>query len=334
MEISKLIGKSLLMIHNGGEKQSLLYRHICDQLGMSFRDIADKPNEQVIGKIAGRLHIKMYEEILFRYYKKTIDECGCEFDYILVIRGEYTPAKAISYLRKKNPNAMMILYMWDSIQNNRGIKDKWPLFDKVYTFDRNDYLQNSQEIGFIPLFFCEEYLNNIESQTQPIYDIAFIGTAHGDRAKVVKQIEEECRKNNLTMFVYLYSPHILVYYYNKLFNKDYKYINKKDLSFQMMTQKHIYEIYSHTKCVLDIEIKTQTGLTMRTMDILGLKKKLLTTNPDIVHYDFYNPNNILLLDRENVSLNQDFLNQPYIELSKDIYEKYSMKSWMIQLLSE
>ena len=326
-------GKRLLLIHNGGKKQGDLYCHVCDQLGITIDQLADKPNEKAFGKIAGRLHLRFYERELNKYYHHEIDKLGNNYDYILVIRGEYTPSESIQYLREKNPHAKMVLYMWDSIQNNRGIQGKWSLFDKVYSFDRADYLKYKDRIGFVPLFYCEEYIDQIERNCESEYDIAFIGTAHGDRVKIVKAIRKESERNGLKMFSFLYCPHILVFLYNKLFNKDYKYVKRHDLSFKPMTQKEIYEIYSRSDNILDIEIKTQTGLTMRTMDILGLKKKLITTNRDIVNYDFYDKNNILILDRDNVHLDLGFLKAPYNELSKEIYDKYSMKSWLLQLIS-
>ena len=135
------------------------------------------------------------------------------------------------------------------------------------------------------------------------------------------------------MYKYLYCPHILVYIYNKLTNKAYKNVHKKDLSFVSKTQKEIYAVYNKAKCVLDIEMRAQTGLTMRTMDILGLRKKLITTNQDIVNYDFYNPNNILVIDRDNLNIDYGFLDLPYQDLDNDIYQKYSIRNWLIQLLS-
>ena len=69
MNLEEYNGKNILMIHNGGERQGLLYKHVCDELGMTLCHMADKPNEHAFGKIAGRLHIALYEEILLKYYK-------------------------------------------------------------------------------------------------------------------------------------------------------------------------------------------------------------------------------------------------------------------------
>ncbi len=324
-------GKKILMIHNGGK--STLYINVCKQLGMELDQLADKPNEKAFGKIAGRLHIKLYERVLEKYYCNAFDSLNKKYDYILVIRGEYTPYNAIKYMREKNPEAKLILYMWDSIRFNHGIESKWELFDKVYTFDRKDYQEHSDRIGFVPLYYCEEYIQGLDKETEIEYDIAFIGTAHGDRAKIVNYVESECRTRGLRMYKYLYCPHLLVYIYNKIRNKDYRNVHRSDLYFKIKPQKEIYSIYNKAKCVLDIEIRNQTGLTMRTIDILGLKKKLITTNHDIVNYDFYNPNNVLIIDRDNLNIDYHFLDLPYKPLDDKIYYKYTVKNWLIQLLN-
>lgn len=330
---STLYHKKLLIIHNGSINQRILYQHVCEQLGIYVDQIADKPNEKAFGKISGRMHFSFYEKILDSYY---VQQCNClaeRYDYILIIRGEYITLNALRYIRGKYTDAKMILYMWDSVQNNRGIEQKWDYFDAVYTFDRADWIRYAERIGFIPLYYCEEYIHALDLNQEKCYDIAFIGTAHGDRMKIVKQVAESCIDSGMKMFVFSYSPHILVYYYNKLFNKDYREVKKQDLSFHLMSQKEIYEVYSRTNCILDIEIKSQTGLTMRTMDILGLKRKLITTNKDIIHYDFYNPQNISVIDRNHPVIDECFLREPYKDIPESIYNKYSMRSWLIQLLT-
>ncbi len=327
-------GKKILVIHNGGVGFAKLLNDICTKLGMKFDWIADKPNENAFGKIAGRLHLRFYEKVLEKHYRTSFSKLHDSYDYILIIRGEYTPHNAIRYLKEKNPHASLILYMWDSVRNNHGIESKWPLFDRVYTFDRADWQKYRNRIGFIPLFYSEEYLKHIDRNAEQQYDVAFIGTAHGDRPKIVTQIEDICRQRGMSMYKFLYCPHYLVFIYNKIFNRDYLHVKKQDLSFQTMPQQEIYSVYSRSKCILDVEIKTQTGLTMRTMDVLGLKKKLITTNKDIVNYDFYRPSNVFVIDRENIALDQDFFEAPYEELSSELYEKYSMKSWLVQLLGE
>ena len=49
------------------------------------------------------------------------------------------------------------------------------------------------------------------------------------------------------------------------------------------------EIVTNSKCVLDSAQANQNGLTIRVIEMLGAKKKIITTNEDVVNYDFYRP---------------------------------------------
>lgn len=220
--------------------------------------------------------------------------------------------------------------MWDSIRNNKGIESKWSAYDKVWTFDRIDYLKYKQEIDFLPLFYYNSFLPEHTGKYK--YDIAFIGTGHEDRVKIIKGIKEQCKQYNLRMFEYIFLPHRLIYLKNKLKNKNYKGITKKDIHFKLLPTKEAYKIYAKSRCVVDIESPTQCGLTMRTIEMIGLKKKLITTNRDIVNYEFYNPSNIMVVDRRNFKIDPEFINKPYENISDEIYQKYSLHNWILQVL--
>jgi hypothetical protein len=71
---------------------------------------------------------------------------------------------------------------------------------------------------------------------------------------------------------------------------------------------------------------------MRTLEVLGARRKLITTNAEVVHYDFYDPKNILVVDRENLKIPPDFLKSEFRPLPDFIYQKYSLKGFLIELL--
>lgn len=54
---------------------------------------------------------------------------------------------------------------------------------------------------------------------------------------------------------------------------------------------------------------------------------------DIVNYDFYNPNNILVWNEDLKSIPYEFLNSDYEKLSEDIYQKYSLKNWLNKIFN-
>ena len=329
-----LSGKHVILISNHGYSNQIADE--ITSLGGRVTVINDKPNDGFLAKALGRIKFKPYiNHVLEKYYSKKIDDVKeNEIDYILSIRGEYTPIGALSKLRKKFPNAKLILYMWDSILNNKGIEKKWGYYDEVWTFDRKDYLKYKNELKFRPLFYCERVLPDNNTDSNPQYDLAFIGTGHEDRISIIKDIDKQCKENNLNFFYYVYVPHIFVYFYNKLFNKFYRSVKRSDVHFQLMPLDEVYRIYANSNCILDVESSTQTGLTMRTIEIVGLKKKLMTTNKDIINYDFYMPNNFLVFDRQNVTISKEFFSNTYIDMPNGIYEKYSLRSWVLEVLGE
>ena len=67
---------------------------------------------------------------------------------------------------------------------------------------------------------------------------------------------------------------------------------------------------------------------MRTIETLGAKKKLITTNPNVKGYDFYRPENVLIVDRINPIITKEFIEQPWEDVPEEIYRKYSISSWL------
>ena len=85
-------------------------------------------------------------------------------------------------------------------------------------------------------------------------------------------------------------------------------------------------------CILDAPQGGQTGLTLRCFECMGAKRKLITTNVDIVNYDFYRASNILVYPG-TIEERKAFFENPYEDLPEELYRKYSMNSWMKRLLS-
>ena len=67
---------------------------------------------------------------------------------------------------------------------------------------------------------------------------------------------------------------------------------------------------------------------------MGLRKKLITTNKDIVNYDFYTPNNIFVInDVNNFTIPDTFLKTDYLEIAEPIKSNYHIRNWVHNILS-
>ena len=336
MNGNSIEGKKILLIALPGYSQGIIKQ--MRKMGAVVDHVNDKPNEGFWCKTLGRLQIRFYQKVLNRYYNRRIEELkDNNYDYVLVLRGEYTPVNSLIKLRECFCGAKFVLYIWDGLhkRNTYGIEKKWEYFDSVFTFDRIDYEENKKSIRFLPLYYYNEYLpkdGDRKEEPQYQYDISFIGTGHSDRVKIVRDVIEQCQRAGLKTFQYIFIPHLLVFYKNKIFNKDFKGVRKKDMQFKMLPFEKLYDVYSKSKCVVDVEDPGQHGLTMRTIEVIGLRKKLITTNTDIINYDFYNPNNILVIDRKKPIVDMAFFDKTYEELAPEIYEKYSLEKWIIAVL--
>ena len=90
-----------------------------------------------------------------------------------------------------------------------------------------------------------------------------------------------------------------------------------------------------SKCMLDLAvIHKHQGLTFRVFEAMGLNKKIITNNKDIINYDFYNPQNRLVINTENPVISNHFLNSPYDPVPESIYKKYTLKSWIRTVFKE
>ena len=281
-----------------------------------------------------RLNFKPYKVVVRKYIKSVIAENkDKQYDYVLVVKSEAAGKKELELLRKAYPNAKFILYLWDSVENVPDGEKKLKLYDKVMTFDPVDAKRYS--IKLRPLFFTNEYEHqNKDDAEDYLYDFAFIGTAHTNRALIVKKLAADCKKRGTNYFSYLFMPHKMVYLYNKLTNKDFKTVSLSDIKFKSISPSEITEIYKKSRCILDVEHIKQRGLTMRTIEMLGMGKKIITTNSYIKSYDFYNQNNIYIIDRNSPEVNSDFWTSQYESVPQEIFNRYKIKSFVRELFEE
>lgn len=269
------------------------------------------------------------------YYRRIVDRIKDQnYDYIFVVKGEMIPSATLRRLRKMYPEAVFCLYLYDSVRNVPGIKRKFKYFDRILSFDRKDTLRY-EGMKFRPLFFSDEFRNTDEksgTDGKNRDDVFFLGTIHSDRLSVLLRMKAYCARNNLSFRSFCYLPSRYAYYFYKVFNRSFRGAEKSDFTFKKLESGQVAEAVRRSRAVLDVQHPRQTGLTMRTIEMLGMEKKLITTNADIVHYDFYRPENIAIIDREKISIAPDFFSTPFTPLDRETFESYSLREWVLDIL--
>lgn len=306
---------------------------IADQLralGAQVDLYDERPNNSFVCKAMLRYNISVYRPKITAYYRDIIAKNeDKDYDYIFVIKSEAIDGAILSLLRQVYPRAKCILYLWDALENIPDGKKKIKIYDRVLTFDHVD--AEDYNIALRPLFFRKDYAGSDTDKTDFTYDLTFIGTAHSIRPRVVNALENICRKEGRKCFKFLFLPHIFVFFYNKLINPNYHKVRKSDISFVPMKPEQIRAVYDNSRCILDVEHVAQRGLTMRTIEMIGMGKKLITTNTGIQKYDFYDPANICVIDRNDPVVPTDFWNKQYTPIPQNIIDRYSLESFVREI---
>lgn len=292
----------------------------------------ERANPTTIDKVLIRLHVMFPGKSKIKKYYNAIISSGKRYDYVIFINPETVTSSLLNKMKEEFNSAKFILYMWDSLENKPFTKDIIPLFDRKFSFNKIDCEHNG--LIFRPLFFIDTYdAENIKISHKIKYDISFTGTIHSDRYFILKKIKTWTENADLKTYFFMYFPSKILYFRYR-FNNLRKYIDKNDFSYTSKKSSEIRDILLSSNVVVDIQHPRQTGLTMRTVETLGLGKKLITTNADIRSYDFYNPQNILVIDRDNPVIDEDFIRTPYVQIDESIRKRYSLEGFVRNILEE
>ncbi|MEH7179424.1 lipopolysaccharide biosynthesis protein [Neobacillus vireti] len=291
----------------------------------------ERPSNTFLSKALLRLNRNFVTVQINKYYEEITSKIkDKQYDYVFICQAEATPKSFLQDVRQMNPDARLMLMLWDSVANKVNTLEKLDLFDEVFSFDKKDCDQFG--LTFRPLFFDKEYEELAKDETELVYDLFFVGTVHSDRYLILNEVRKQFATNNLNVFYYLYIPSKIMYYQRKLFTNELKGSQISDFSYEGLPSEQLTAKLKQSKAVVDIQHPKQTGLTMRTIEMLGANKKIITTNTDIQNYDFYHPNNICVVDRNHVVVPSEFMTTPFVPVDEKIKERYTINYFVLDVL--
>ena len=246
--------------------------------------------------------------------KKFLDEDKVIYFDIL----EEEILKKITFYQTKGEK---IFWLWNKLEEKEVLCIK-KYFDNIWTFDKRDAIEYNLKIA--DQFYWRTKGKNLE----PKYDFYFIGQNKG---RIEKLIQLKNKLNNYKFKIeIILNPYLDILKYTINYNK-YKNI----CQFKTKNYEDIIESINKSRCIIELTKKDQTGLTLRALEALFFRKKLITDNQDIKNYDFYNENNIYILENRENKITEDekkriekFLNKEFIEISEKIKNKYTLENWL------
>lgn len=303
-----------------------------EEMGAIVDRYDERPENSFRVKAAIRINRNLIRKTIDAYYSGILKLAAhVKYDFVFVVNLESMTPQIVDQLRSQQPQACFILYMWDSIKNKKPAQVAFSQFDWCYSFDKND-AEQFRNVQFRPLFFIDAYdkANWPGAEPEQI-GVTFIGTVHSDRYNLVKQVKKQVEAHGSSTFFYMYFHNKILFYYKKLKDVRFYAARYKEFSFKPITAGQIIEKIKQSKAVLDIQHPNQTGLTMRTIEMLGAGKKVITTNDEVKTYDFYQPDNILVINRQNPLIDEAFLAKPYKQVNEQVRYKYSLEGWLKEI---
>lgn len=262
----------------------------------------DRTYKTEIRKVRNEEWQKKYEQSIASDYK--------HFDYALFIRpDQYSIEFVESIVAISDVSAA---YQWDGMDRFPEVKEYTNLFNRFFVFDEHD-LETYPSFHFITNFYFEK--NTSEDNIQ---DIFFIGSYLPERKELLNQVTKRFKDAGLRTNINIFSL-------DKKLRKEKNIFNIVDRFF---TFEENQENVKKSKFVLDISNSVHHGLSFRTFESLGYRKKLITNNTLVKQYDFYNPNNIFVFEDYEMNGFEEFIKTPYENIPEDIYNKYSFENWI------
>lgn len=296
----------------------------------------DRPSTNAWIKAIIRINKNLISMYIKRYFEKVMKTVRSrKYDVVFLISGQSLSFSKdmVAEIKACQPHAKFVLYQWDSQTNFPYIEQVQEFFDKCYSFDRRD-VEESSYLKFLPLFYSRIYEEVGEKNNKDFkYDFCFVGTAHPKKYKFINMMSEQLKPVYPNQYIYYFFPSPIVYFYRKVMNEELRGAKYNEFHYVPLEGEEMNGIYESSRCVLDSAQDGQLGLTIRVFESLGAKKKLITTNEDIVNYDFYRPENIYVYEGK-IDLENVFFKEDYIDVEKEVYEKYSLRSWLKQIVED
>ncbi len=232
-------------------------------------------------------------------------------DLILVINPYYFDVEQISEMRKKCDR--LVSYSFDSLERLPFALEKRTFFDKMYTFDYQN-AQENKEFIHLPNFNYLEKSDNLST----IKNKAFIILSECSyRLELLKKIADFLLEKKIHNFEFIvYSNE------KKAFHPNITTICTP------LSLEQIEEKMKTSEILIDLVREQQSGLSFRVFEAMAMQKKLVTNNKNVKKYDFYNPNNILVIENDFSEISSDFLESQYQPIPEEIYQKYTLNHWV------
>lgn len=298
--------------------------------GFEVDYVDERPSNAAILRAAVRVWPSVMTPLIRKHFKRLHSTHGARtYDLVLVIKGEVIPPWFLEALRARNPRAQFVFYAYDSIQNSPHSLRILDLFDRRFSFDQGD-VATHDGLRYKPLFYSHEFEERFQRPRD--FDVSFVGTLHSDRYRIVKRVLRGFPR----VYAFFFVQARWYYYLNRFIGSSFSNVARADVSFRPLSRLQVAEVFHRSKAVLDIQRDNQSGLTMRTFEVLAAGAILITTNEAIRQERFFRDDWIIVLPRdESTWADIDLLHEVeerQLRLPLENFSRHRVDHWLEDLL--
>jgi glycosyltransferase involved in cell wall biosynthesis len=247
-------------------------------------------------------------------------------DQILVLNPDTFDLSTLEEIRQYSDR--LITYLYDSLDRFAVEKEKLSLFDKIFSFDIEDVKKYDFEkltnYIYLPHLCC--------NKQNPQMDLFYITSYDNKRVAFIKVLTKKLLELALKFQIIIIGKKGWKHQLKNIFIQVPENLHII-FSIKKISHTELPEYYKNSQALLDLTRENQYGLSFRVFEAMALEKKIITDNEFIKSYDFYNPNNILVLNEACSNLDQSFFELPYEKVPEEIYNKYTLDFWVNKIFN-
>lgn len=304
-----------------------------ERQGFNSTLLDERPSNGALVRAIARVRKGLIKRRIDSYYRGKIDALAdSKFDLVIVIKAEVVPRWFLTKLRELSPSAHFVFYTFDAIRNASNCLAVLDCFDRLLSFDPADVAEHT-DFSYLPLFYTQDF-SPLPAASPRAFDLSFVGTLHSERYAYVKTLFAGHGRTFEFFFVQAKWFFAIVKYVTRA----HRTVPWGDVSFTSMNRREIAEVFRCSHAVLDMQRTGQTGLTMRTFEVLASGAILVTSNQAIVEAPFYDPTRIVItpteiqnLDSEKIKAELALMDSP--DGAPSGFIDYSLANWVKALVS-
>lgn len=222
------------------------------------------------------------------------------------------------YIRRINPDCQVSLFFWNKVNPYNKRHLRFSDADAIFSTDPGDC--EKYGLRYNHIFYPREYYTPCicpNSQNK----LFFLGADKG-RAPYIASLKHVLEEGGLICDI-----RILTSTKDSAYRERYRDI----LTGTRLFYSEYLDQLKSCNVLLDVNQAGQSALTMRVMEAVYLSKKLITNNRHILTYDFYDPDNILVLPEDGLPSAAEvrhFLQIPFRPYADSVLERYSFEHWL------